>query len=648
MVSTEYQVLGKLAPPNDVGSFAGKWNSVKRTITLNWDEVRNIDLSHYEIRQGTNWDDAVIVEKEAKKGSTSFFVEEGVSETRTYLIKAVDTSGIYSQNYTSTDIPINTAETPLSTPTGLDLITSSDIATDGTNRVGILATWDTNAEADPEFHRYNLLLENKSNGNKQEVSTKETSYQFEVYPNIQYGIAVQAEDVSGNETSYSSEVVITSAKDDNPPAIPTWQDPGLIPGFKIIGLRWNKNTEVDLSHYEAQRSNTGDFTGGQVDLGDKDGNFTTDSELSVNTAYYYRVRAVDTSGNASGWSNIKSATTKKVGEAETDIAYRSVIANHISVSQLSAISADVGTLTAGVINSKNWVSSDGSEGTKIDLNNEIIKFGGENNPKLSWNGADIGLKIGDTEMGDYCEIDNGDINFYWYINGGHRLAKSLKKTESGSADSGESINLGYWKNNPKILLSPRIVDFYDPDYSTSTQSLECRIDSIWTNSDSTISFKPIIELSIGSATTDTVVNEQCSDNGLFTGWSNFCSISQGTVPSSTSSIRYQGYIEIVNNDDYVNYIQLKAEFYIEGNHVGTWGPTEETSITAGETVKRSFDETFGTNASGTVSIDFYCWQELVAESGPINHIGYFNKYTYSTDATTVVSSGTVNYIAIGE
>jgi predicted phage tail protein len=363
--SSRIKILGKLAPPNDVTVFYATWNSIKRTVNFVWTEVNNVDASHYEIRQGLTWEDGTVVVKAAKSGSASIAIPEGTSEIRKYFIKAVDTSGIYSENAPEVNVAIHTADCPLLVPTGLSLLSESTIVNDGTDRSILIANWDNNAEVNDNFHHYTLLLEDIDSGYKSEYLTKEHQYQWQLSPNKQYGVSVQAVDVSGNETSYSSQVTITTAKDDNAPSVPAWQATSLVPGFKTIGLRWIKNSEPDLSHYVVERSTTGDFTGEEIDLGNKDGNFTTDTDLAVSTEYFYRIKAVDTSGNASGWSTIKSATTLQVGQA--DIAYNSIIAEHIDVTNLAAINANLGVITAGKLQ-----SFDGN--FVIDLDNKLIEI----------------------------------------------------------------------------------------------------------------------------------------------------------------------------------------------------------------------------------------------------------------------------------
>jgi len=56
---------------------------------------------------------------------------------------------------------------------------------------------------------------------------------------------------------------------------------------------------------------------------------------------------------------------------------------------LSAISANLGIITAGVARSFNWGASAGVE---IDFDNETVKFGGSSNPKLSWDGSALKVR----------------------------------------------------------------------------------------------------------------------------------------------------------------------------------------------------------------------------------------------------------------
>ena len=84
--------LGKTAPPADVSGLAYTIDPFVG-VTLSWGEVADIDLDAYEIRRGTDWDTAIVL---AKARTTYFKVGYLDAGAYTYLVKAVDTSGVYS------------------------------------------------------------------------------------------------------------------------------------------------------------------------------------------------------------------------------------------------------------------------------------------------------------------------------------------------------------------------------------------------------------------------------------------------------------------------------------------------------------------------------------------------------------------------
>src|SRR6185436_5227937 len=83
-----------------------------------------------------------------------------------------------------------------------------------------------------------------------------------------------------------------------------------------ITLNWTANTEPDLNHYDVYRSTTNGFTvtlGVTVPVGSSVTNSYPDTGLSASTTYYYRVGAVDNSGNLGPVSTQASATTLAAG-----------------------------------------------------------------------------------------------------------------------------------------------------------------------------------------------------------------------------------------------------------------------------------------------------------------------------------------------
>jgi len=76
-------------------------------------------------------------------------------------------------------------------------------------------------------------------------------------------------------------------------------------------VAWNKNMEADLSHYVIYRSTS---SGASTEIGTVYQPDTTyiDSDLQKGIPYYYRLKAVDFSGNYSGFSDEVSAAIPKL------------------------------------------------------------------------------------------------------------------------------------------------------------------------------------------------------------------------------------------------------------------------------------------------------------------------------------------------
>lgn len=89
-------VLGKTLPPSDVTGF-----TVQRRVSdlmIAWDELQDADLSGYEVRVGTGWDDAQLV---AKTSGTQMLHDQSAAGQYPYHIRAIDTSGNYSAHVTT-------------------------------------------------------------------------------------------------------------------------------------------------------------------------------------------------------------------------------------------------------------------------------------------------------------------------------------------------------------------------------------------------------------------------------------------------------------------------------------------------------------------------------------------------------------------
>jgi len=118
-----------------------------------------------------------------------------------------------------------------------------------------------------------------------------------------YSVSNTAE-VTGSMSSVGSG-------DTTPPAQVTGLNVSTVNSTQL-NLFWTANADPDLNHYNVYRGTTAGFVvtpGSTVPVGQPTTNSFSDSGLTPSTTYYYKVAAVDQSGNIGPLSAVDSATT---------------------------------------------------------------------------------------------------------------------------------------------------------------------------------------------------------------------------------------------------------------------------------------------------------------------------------------------------
>lgn len=247
--------------------------------------------------------------------------------------------------------------------------TGVDLDEDGKQLVWAEVTWSGVSDAD--LNHYELQISTQADFNSESIlrmhpSDGDRSERFTgLVGNTTYYVRVRAVDWVGNKSAWDygggSALSFTSSKDSVAPA----QVVGVTASASrtLVGLSWTAGTEGDLRYYEIQRApDSGGSPGAWATIATVDIDFYidqdfTDAQISDEDTFWYRVRAVDTSGNVGSWSTSTSATLSQiVGDhiaAATivgdHIAANTITAGKLSVSELSAIAADLGTITAGTV-----------------------------------------------------------------------------------------------------------------------------------------------------------------------------------------------------------------------------------------------------------------------------------------------------------
>ncbi|MDL2284410.1 phage tail protein [Oxalobacter sp. OttesenSCG-928-P03] len=102
-LSLSYAVVGKISAPGEVLNFVVK----KRPsdLLLTWDEVKDIDIAGYEVREGRSWDDSRVVQSAFMGTACTDDQEE--AGTYSYFIRSIDATGNYSENVTTFVLTLN-------------------------------------------------------------------------------------------------------------------------------------------------------------------------------------------------------------------------------------------------------------------------------------------------------------------------------------------------------------------------------------------------------------------------------------------------------------------------------------------------------------------------------------------------------------
>lgn len=136
--------------------------------------------------------------------------------------------------------------------------------------------------------------------------------------------------------SPASDMVSISYTDTVPPAAPS-DFVSIAADYNVINLFWDANTEQDMDHYELWRSTLvgGPFVliASPIENGVSPDDPYQDTDLAASTAYYYRIYAVDKSGNTSSASTANATTLPDTRKPAEPNAFR-VFPSNTTVSMI--------------------------------------------------------------------------------------------------------------------------------------------------------------------------------------------------------------------------------------------------------------------------------------------------------------------------
>ncbi len=271
---TTITALGKTAPPADVTGFTSVIDP-NIGVTLTWSKVADLDLDVYEVREGSTWSSATVV---GQVKGTTMKIGLVAASTKTYLVKALDTTGNYSTNDASTTVTISAP----AAPTLAASFAGENVVLTWNAVVGSLATGSYEIRYGASFAAGTSL-----------GTIKGTSFSTKANWSGARSFWVAATDISGNTGSAgtaSATVVL-------PGTVTVTQE---VIDNNVL-LKWGDATAtLPLDYYELRKGST--WAGATV-IGRISSRFTAIFESSAGTFTYW-VAGVDVAGNVGSTSSV--------------------------------------------------------------------------------------------------------------------------------------------------------------------------------------------------------------------------------------------------------------------------------------------------------------------------------------------------------
>ena len=264
-------------------------------------------------------------------------LQETSSTAYRWSLSAEEYAAITANNISLDNIADNLA---ISTPT---VTQTTNVQSDGTVIANAAITWT--APSNGQVVEYKIDYQRTGESNFTTLNTTTNSIVLRgLEASNEYKVRVYAITSRGNITPFASrgEVTFTASSDTTAPSTPqspsaTASDDG------TITVTWDAVTDNDLSQYLVYRDTS---TNPTTLIGSTGTNIFVDSNLSPRTTYYYRVKAVDHTGNESGYSanasDESAAGTPIYAELEVGDPYITQQNANVVLSYASGMSSGVG------------------------------------------------------------------------------------------------------------------------------------------------------------------------------------------------------------------------------------------------------------------------------------------------------------------
>lgn len=278
-------------------------------VTLDWDDNTEADLGEYAIYRHTSnsfGGASKIAEAKASRFVDSISITPGT--TYYYWIVAIDRS----ENESSASSSANAAPTaPINTsaPSTPSAVTYNTGGTYDAGDGGVFAYIVLNTPALPSGAiALDVLYRVNGSGSwiiADQMTASGTARIDDLTPGVTYQFSVRAISSGGAQSAVPTPISQAAPNKSGAPSTPT----GLTATgtLESITLDWSDNTESDFAYYEIYR-HTSDSSGSATKIANASVSYFVDTLPSASTTYYYWLKAVNRSGNASAFTSSVNAT----------------------------------------------------------------------------------------------------------------------------------------------------------------------------------------------------------------------------------------------------------------------------------------------------------------------------------------------------
>ncbi len=402
--------------------------------------------------------------------------------------------------------------------------------------------------------------------------------------------------------------------------------------------RWNGTSWIDAADSRIS-SVASSVTALQTTVGTHTTTLQTQASSIDGLLGQYTVK-IDNNGYVSGFG---LASTPKEGVPYSEFA---VLANAFK------IGAPDGTKTPFS------VTDIGAGVYKTVLNSDVIISGNVDIANLNAGSLrnDVKLRLGDGMIdldgageirvykslaanADYVKLSSGELRFMRYVSGSYQTYNYLSRLETGIANSGDTVTIpGYWRTQPRVMVSPAMLGLYKKDYGNQDQAINCQA----LNVRETVAgsgqwmFDATATLSLAAASGGTALNISSgaiSSNTFTTATQTTPANCTSIAPSfSLSSSRGNG-----SSQYYHRSVRWRVEYYSGAAWVnGAWNTVNMGDQVGSVTASGTF--TFPSAGTWQWRISYEAFDSDGTVFGAISYT-----YTQSTCPASSGGSGTASY-----